>query len=135
MSKQAQTSISPRICLIVVGLVTLLQGCGGFMKVMAPEPVKESRLFELEPMPVDILKIDKSFVDGLGTNPDDSAIVKAIIGLAHTMGLTALAENEHASRVGRATSVVAPARPNELPSAPSTAPPSPQPCLPRKQMP
>ena len=54
MSKQAQTSISPRICLIVVGLVTLLQGCGGFMKVMAPEPVKESRLFELEPMPAAI---------------------------------------------------------------------------------
>ena len=51
-----------------------------------------SSLAALKRLPVDILKIDKSFVDGLGTNPDDSAIVKAIIGLAHTMGLTALAE-------------------------------------------
>ncbi len=51
-----------------------------------------SSLAALKKLPVDVLKIDKSFVDGLGTNPDDSAIVRAIIGLAQAMGLTALAE-------------------------------------------
>ena len=74
MSKQAQTSCSPRDCLIVVGLVTLLQGCGGFMKVMDPEPVRESRLFELEPMPAAIAP--EQSMPAPGTN---TAAVPAIL--------------------------------------------------------
>ena len=38
--------------------------------------------------PVDVLKVDRSFVDGLGTDPSDSAIVTAVVTLAHTLGLS-----------------------------------------------
>ena len=51
-----------------------------------------SSLAYLKKFPVDILKIDKSFVDGLGTDDDDSAIVDATITLARSLGLTTVAE-------------------------------------------
>jgi diguanylate cyclase (GGDEF)-like protein/PAS domain S-box-containing protein len=46
-----------------------------------------SSLSYLKKFPVDALKIDKSFVDGLGTSGDDTAIVRATINLAHSLGL------------------------------------------------
>ena len=39
-----------------------------------------------------ILKIDKSFVDGLGTFENDEAIVAAIVQLSKALGLVVLAE-------------------------------------------
>ena len=51
-----------------------------------------SSLSYLRRFPVDVLKIDRSFVDGLGSDPGDSAIVTAIVTLAHTLGLPAIAE-------------------------------------------
>ncbi len=51
-----------------------------------------SSLSYLRRFPVDVLKVDRSFVDGLGEDPSDSAIVTAIITLAHTLGLSAVGE-------------------------------------------
>jgi predicted signal transduction protein with EAL and GGDEF domain len=51
-----------------------------------------SSLSYLKKFPVDILKIDRSFVDGLGVEDDDTAIVQATINLAHSLGLTTVAE-------------------------------------------
>jgi diguanylate cyclase len=49
-------------------------------------------LSHLKSLPVDVLKIDTSFVRELGTNEGDLAIVRAIIGLAEAFNLQTVAE-------------------------------------------
>jgi len=51
-----------------------------------------SSLSYLKKFPVDALKIDQGFVDGLGRDPEDSAIVTAVVSLSHALGLQAIAE-------------------------------------------
>ena len=51
-----------------------------------------SSLSYLRRLPITVLKIDKSFVDDIGKNPDDEAISRAIISMAHTMGMEVVAE-------------------------------------------
>jgi diguanylate cyclase (GGDEF)-like protein/PAS domain S-box-containing protein len=46
----------------------------------------------LRRLPVEFLKIDRSFVAGLGDSPDDAAIVNAIINLAHALGVRVVGE-------------------------------------------
>ena len=51
-----------------------------------------SSLSYLKRFPVDLLKIDKSFVDGVASNMHDTAIVEAIIALGHALDLRVIAE-------------------------------------------
>jgi len=51
-----------------------------------------SSLGYLMRFPIDSLKVDQSFVTGLGEHADNLAIVEAVIGLAHSLGLVAVAE-------------------------------------------
>jgi len=51
-----------------------------------------SSLLYLRQFPVDLLKIDRSFVAGLGSSPADTAIVAGVVGLAKGLGLAAVAE-------------------------------------------
>ena len=41
---------------------------------------------------MDVLKIDKSFVDGLGADSDDTAVTQAVISLARSLHLDVVAE-------------------------------------------
>jgi diguanylate cyclase (GGDEF)-like protein len=55
-----------------------------------------SSLTYLKGLPVDEVKIDKTFVDGLGEDPADRAVVRAVVDIAHTLGLKVVAEGvEH----------------------------------------
>jgi diguanylate cyclase (GGDEF)-like protein/PAS domain S-box-containing protein len=51
-----------------------------------------SSLLYLRRFPVDFLKVDRSFVSGLGQNSEDGAIVAGVLGLAHALGVEAIAE-------------------------------------------
>jgi EAL domain-containing protein (putative c-di-GMP-specific phosphodiesterase class I) len=51
-----------------------------------------SSLSYLRRFPVDVLKIDRTFVGGLGKDLEDSAIVAAVVNLADTLGFTTIAE-------------------------------------------
>jgi len=51
-----------------------------------------SSLRALRSFPVDKIKIDQSFVREIGRNADSAAIIRAVIGLAHDLGLRTAAE-------------------------------------------
>jgi diguanylate cyclase (GGDEF)-like protein len=51
-----------------------------------------SSLASLKRLPIDALKIDKSFVSDVSTDPDDAALVMAIVSLAHNLRLKVIAE-------------------------------------------
>jgi diguanylate cyclase (GGDEF)-like protein len=51
-----------------------------------------SNLGQLKRMPIDALKIDKSFINDVLTDKDDAEIADAIIRLAHALGIRVVAE-------------------------------------------
>jgi EAL domain-containing protein (putative c-di-GMP-specific phosphodiesterase class I) len=51
-----------------------------------------SSLSHLKRLPVDEIKIDRSFIQELETRPDDEVIVRSTINLGHALGLKVVAE-------------------------------------------
>jgi EAL domain-containing protein (putative c-di-GMP-specific phosphodiesterase class I) len=51
-----------------------------------------SSLNYLKQFPIDVLKIDRSFVDGLPQGEQDAQIARAIIAMAHSLNLSVIAE-------------------------------------------
>jgi len=51
-----------------------------------------SSMSVMKQFPIDTLKIDRSFVRDLATNPEDRAIATAIISMGKALGLTVVAE-------------------------------------------
>jgi EAL domain-containing protein (putative c-di-GMP-specific phosphodiesterase class I) len=49
-------------------------------------------LSHLRQLPVDVLKVDKSFVQNVGTDDEDDAIVRSTVDLAHSLGISVVAE-------------------------------------------
>jgi diguanylate cyclase (GGDEF)-like protein/PAS domain S-box-containing protein len=61
-----------------------------------------SSLAYLKRFPLDEIKVDKSFVDGLGVDPEATAIVAAVMGMAHALDLHVVAEGvETADQLSR----------------------------------
>jgi EAL domain-containing protein (putative c-di-GMP-specific phosphodiesterase class I) len=93
-----------------------------------------SSLAYLKRLPADAIKIDKSFVRGLGEDVEDTAIVRMIIELAHTLGLKVIAEGveteEHLALLEEMGCDMAqgyhfakPMPPEEIPALLTSAPP------------
>ncbi len=51
-----------------------------------------SSLAMLTRLPIDVLKVDRSFVDGLGTEARDTAITEAVIAMSRALSLGVIAE-------------------------------------------
>ena len=57
-----------------------------------------SSLSYLSRLPLDVLKVDRSFVDGLGSERSDTAIAEAIVALSHALSLDVVGEGAETAR-------------------------------------
>ncbi|MGN6270763.1 MAG: putative bifunctional diguanylate cyclase/phosphodiesterase [Sphingomonas sp.] len=60
-----------------------------------------SNLGHLQKLPIDVLKIDRSFITDMLTDRDKVAIVRAILSLAQTLGMRTTAEGIESSELGQ----------------------------------
>lgn len=75
----------------VVGVLEQVKQLGVFIAI-DDFGTEHSSLSRLRDMPVEVLKIDRSFIDGLSSEPGDTAIVSSILSLASAMGKHTIAE-------------------------------------------
>jgi EAL domain-containing protein (putative c-di-GMP-specific phosphodiesterase class I) len=59
---------------------------------------RHSSLRMLRDLPVAALKVDRSFVTGLGEDAEDAAVVSAVVAFAHTLGISVTAQGIDGSR-------------------------------------
>jgi diguanylate cyclase (GGDEF)-like protein/PAS domain S-box-containing protein len=76
---------------VVLDTVAALKAYG-FNLVLDDFGTGYSALSYLKRLPFDLIKIDRSFIDGLGGDGGDDAIVTAIVGVAEALGLSVVAE-------------------------------------------
>jgi diguanylate cyclase (GGDEF)-like protein/PAS domain S-box-containing protein len=57
-----------------------------------------SSLSYLTRLPLDVLKVDRSFIDGLGTEPRDTGITEAIVGMSNALSLRVIGEGVETER-------------------------------------
>jgi diguanylate cyclase len=82
LMSNAETSVSLLKELSALGVVVAIDDFGtGY-----------SSMSYLQRFPIDKLKIDRSFISAVASNPDDASIVRAIISLAHGLRLKVIAE-------------------------------------------
>jgi predicted signal transduction protein with EAL and GGDEF domain len=98
----AEAGLEPaRLCLELTESAVLGAGAAETLRALKALGVKLaiddfgtgwSSLGHLRSFPLDVVKLDRSFVAGLGTAPRDDAIAEAVISLAHALGLSTVAE-------------------------------------------
>jgi len=84
-------SILMRDTKVTVGKLTELRKAGVHLAI-DDFGTGYSSLGYLREFPVGVVKIDKSFTDGVAQGPEDSALARAIIKLAETLGMQTIAE-------------------------------------------
>ena len=70
----------------------------GFMIAIDDFGTGYSSLSYLRGLAIDTVKIDKSFVDGIEHNVDDEVLTSTIILMAHSLGLSVVAEGVESDR-------------------------------------
>jgi diguanylate cyclase (GGDEF)-like protein len=75
----------------VIGVLREVRQLGVFIAI-DDFGTEHSSLSRLRDMPAEVLKIDRSFIDGLSSEPGDTAIVSSILSLAYAMGKHTIAE-------------------------------------------
>jgi EAL domain-containing protein (putative c-di-GMP-specific phosphodiesterase class I) len=86
-----------------------------------------STLTYLKRLPVDVLKIDRSFIHHMLDDPQDRGIVEGVIGLARTFGCTVVAEGvespaqartllDMGCSIGQGTGLAAPMAASQVPA-------------------
>ena len=103
-ARRAPGSPPQRLCLEITESAVIADPAGAVAKLQQLKAlgvrlalddfgVGQSSLSQLKVLvPVETLKIDKSFIDGLTRDPEDQAIVHAVLELARSLGMATVAE-------------------------------------------